>query len=275
MFNLIVSGRVDNDRRGFIMAGRVFGYTTDEVKNQFVNGADIDFQSVMKFPTLLMDEGTGDEVARIGWLSRVNRKGSDYQLDYAIDPDLPKLTNADIADLQSELDMHDWELGTNHWAIKDVDLFEVLFRQSNRKPSVPTVFQLSQKPVNPKLVSFMMPFSEAFTSVYEDVKAFLEADGYQCQRADDMWVHSHIMTDIIELICTSAVIVCDLSGKNPNVFYEAGIAHTLGKEVILITRSHDDVPFDLRPIRYLHYLNNGEGRDTLARDILARVQAVA
>ena len=120
----------------------------------------------------------------------------------------------------------------------------------------------------------MMPFSGPFTSVYQDVKSVLEADGYQCQRADDMWVHAHIMTDIIELICTSAVIVCDLSGKNPNVFYEAGIAHTLGKEVVLITQSPEDVPFDLRPIRYLDYLNNGEGRARLAGDILARVQAV-
>ena len=106
------------------------------------------------------------------------------------------------------------------------------------------------------------------------MKATLEADGYQCQRADDMWVHDHIMTDIIELICTSAVVVCDLSGKNPNVFYEAGIAHTLGKEVILITQSHEDVPFDLRPIRYLNYLNNGEGRLKLASEILARVQSL-
>ena len=62
---------------------------------------------------------------------------------------------------------------------------------------------------------------------------------------------------------------------NTNVFYEAGIAHTLGKnEVILITQSHDDVPFDLRRLRYLHYLNNNEGRAKLAEDILERVQAI-
>lgn len=111
----------------------------------------------------------------------------------------------------------------------------------------PDIFQLSEKRVNPKLISFMMPFSGPFTAVYNDVKAALEEAGYQCQRADDMWVHAHIMTDIIEMICTSAVIVCDLSTKNPNVFYEAGVAHMLGKEVILISQSHDDVPFDLKP----------------------------
>lgn len=274
MFNLIVSGRVEDNRRGFIMADRVFGYTTDEVENQFVNGEVIDFHAVLKLPTLLMEEGRSDEVVRIAWLSRVTRKGSDYQLDYTIDPDLPKLTNADIDALKSELDMHDWELGTNHWAIKDVDLFEVLFRGSTKKRFAPTVFQLSEKPVNPKMVSFMMPFSGPFKSVYQDIKTLLEANGYLCQRADDMWVHDHIMSEIIELICTSAVVICDLSGKNPNVFYEAGIAHTIGKDVILITQAQEDVPFDLRPIRYLDYLNNEQGRAKLAKDILARVQAV-
>jgi len=274
MFNLIVSGRVDNDRRGYITAGRIFNYTSEEVKNQFKKGDEIDFHSIVKFPALLMEEGRTDEIARIAWLSRVIRNGTDYQLDYTIDPYLPKFTNAEIKELQSELDMHDWEFGTNHWAIKDVDLFEILYRKSTERRTQPTVFQWSERPVAPKLVSFMMPFSGSFASVYQDVKTALEAEGYHCKRADDMWLHPHIMTDIIELICTSAVIVCDLSNKNPNVFYEAGIAHSLGKEVILITQSHDDVPFDLRSIRYLHYLNNGEGRAQLAANVVERVQAV-
>ena len=82
------------------------------------------------------------------------------------------------------------------------------------------------------------------------------------------------MQDIVELICTSQVVVCDLSGKNPNVFYEAGIAHTLGKEVILITQSIDDVPFDLKPLRCIEYLNNCEGLKKLARDVVERINTI-
>lgn len=274
MFNLIVSGGLENNRRGSIMGGRVFEYTPDKLEEQFKPNGILDISGVMALPTLFMEEGIGAEIARIGWLTRIERKGTDYQLHYSIDSDIPLMTNSEIYELASDLHMDDFEFHRNHWAIKDVDLFYVLHRKKLGKRDTPTVFQLSDKPVNPKLVSFMMPFSGAFTSVYQDVKAVLEADGYQCQRADDMWVHAHIMSDIIELLCTSAVIVCDLSGKNPNVFYEAGIAHALGKEVVLIAQSHDDVPFDLRPIRYLHYLNNGEGIAKLAKEIHARVQAV-
>ena len=71
------------------------------------------------------------------------------------------------------------------------------------------------------------------------------------------------------------MIICDLSGKNANVFYETGIAHTLGKEVILITQHDGDVPFDLRSLRYISYLNNGEGRKDLASKIVARLRTVA
>ncbi|AZL60665.1 hypothetical protein EI545_18665 [Tabrizicola piscis] len=274
MFNLIVSGRVNDDRRGFIFAERVFGYTSKDLESQFTKGDLIDFDSLMRFPALLMEEGRSNEIARIAWISRVTRKGADFQIDYTIDSDLPKLTNADIEEMQTELDMHDWEFGTNHWAVKDVDLFEILLKRAKLDQPKPSVFQLSAKPIDPKLISFMMPFDGSFNSVYQGIKAVLEADGFTCRRADDMWVHAHVMTDIIELICTSVVVICDLSRKNPNVFYEAGIAHTLGKQVILISQSHDDVPFDLRPIRYLSYLNNGEGIQKLAEEVMARVRSI-
>ncbi|AEK58452.1 conserved hypothetical protein [Acidithiobacillus caldus SM-1] len=58
------------------------------------------------------------------------------------------------------------------------------------------------------------------------------------------------------------------------MFYEAGIAHALGKEVILIAQSQDDVPFDLRHIRYVKYLNNAQGLSVLSDAIASRIQTV-
>ena len=274
MFNLIVSASVSHDRRGSILAGRVLQYTDDLVAARFEPSGELDIDAVMGLPTLLMEEGHSNEVVRIAWLTRVVRNGRNYDLNYTVDPDLPKLTNADIYALSSELDMNEWEFGTNHWAIKDVDLFQVLLSHQVGQAPKPSIFQLSEKPVNPKLISLMMPFSASFGLVHSTVKTAIEDEDYECLRADDFWLHAHIMQDIIELICTSKVVICDLSGKNANVFYEAGIAHTLGKEVILITQSHDDVPFDLRPLRYIHYLNNQQGCDKLAADIVARLQTL-
>ena len=55
---------------------------------------------------------------------------------------------------------------------------------------------------------------------------------------------------------------------------ERGIAHSLGKDVILITQSADDVPFDLRHLRYIQYLNNGEGLRQLSEKVKARLEAL-
>jgi hypothetical protein len=275
VFNLIVTGGLENDRRGTITSDRVFEYTPDHIAERLQPGGQLDATAVLAFPTILMNEGTTNEVVRIGSLSRVELRGREYRLEFFTDPEIPRMTNADIFGLAHELNMHEFEFSRNHWAVKDVDLFQVLYRSRQSQQPRPTVFRLSSNPVNPRLISLMMPFAANFTRVYDTLKTAITAEGYTCTRADDIWVHDHIMQDIIELICTSKVVICDLSGKNPNVFYEAGIAHTLGKEVILITQSMEDVPFDLRALRCIQYLNNQEGCDRLAQQVLARLRTVA
>lgn len=275
MFNLIVSGSLENERRGSILANRVFEHTDDHLVSAFMPGGRLNISGVMSLPTIFMTEGRGDEIAHIGWLSRIDSRGGDYLLQYSYDPDIPPLTNADVYAMGGELELDEWEFSRNHWAIKDVDLFQVLYRRRVGQRISPKVFQISNNPVRPRLVTVMMPFAAEFSEIYSDIKTGLEGEGYECKRADDFWLHAHIMHDIIELICTSQVVICDLTGKNPNVFYEAGIAHTLGREVILITQHMDDVPFDLRALRCITYLKNREGRSRLIADILGRLETVA
>jgi len=62
--------------------------------------------------------------------------------------------------------------------------------------------------------------------------------------------------------------------KNANVFYELGVAHALGKEVILIAQHESDVPFDIVHHRYIVYHNNAEGLEKLSGIIAARVNTL-
>lgn len=139
----------------------------------------------------------------------------------------------------------------------------------------PTVFAVPDAVPDPTLVSVMMPFGPAFAGVHGAIKAACTGAGLQCQRVDDIWEHSTIIQDVFSLIFRSHIVVCDFSGKNPNVFYEAGIAHTLGKHVVPITQSADDVPFDLQQHRYVRYLNNGEGLTKLRDQLEARLRRLA
>jgi hypothetical protein len=70
-------------------------------------------------------------------------------------------------------------------------------------------------------------------------------------------------------------VIADLSSRNSNVFYETGIAHTLGREVIQIAQSMGDIPFDLRAIRSISYLNNGEGLERLKAQVIDRLNYLA
>ncbi|WP_157973672.1 hypothetical protein [Tropicimonas sp. IMCC34043] len=275
MFNLIVSSSLEGEKRGTIPISRVFEHTDDKVANDFMPSGVLDILAVMAMPTVFMGEGKKDQIALVGRISKVEVRGSDYRFQYTIDPSIPRLTNADIVALADELNIDEWEFSRNHWAIKDADLFYTLYRRGFDSRPTQDVLNMSTKPTNPKLVSMMMPFSETFSRAYQEIKRSLTAEGYECHRADDFWNNNRIMDDVTELLCTSNIVICDLTGKNPNVFYEAGIAHALGKKVILITQSKDDVPFDLGQIRFIPYHDNNEGLCKLAGDVLQRVQTIA
>lgn len=102
----------------------------------------------------------------------------------------------------------------------------------------------------------LMPFTETsdVQSVYRDhVAPVVERCGLRCERADDIYDISGVMQSVWEGINRARMIVADLTERNPNVFYELGIAHTLGKAVIMITQSMEFIPFDLRHLRCIVY----------------------
>lgn len=139
----------------------------------------------------------------------------------------------------------------------------------------PSVFKVPDAIVNKQLVSVMMPFDSSMNDVHAAVKAAARAANLECQRVDDIWEDSTVIQDVFSLIFRSFIVVCDFSRRNANVFYEAGIAHTLGKHVVPITQSADDIPFDLRHHRHLVYLNNAEGRVALQEGLTKRLQQLA
>lgn len=103
----------------------------------------------------------------------------------------------------------------------------------------------------------IMPFSGWFNSYYVEIycPAIREA-GLIPIRADDLYRPSNIVDDIWESTRNAKVILADLTGKNPNVFYELGLAHALTKPAILITQEMEDIPFDLRSLRIIEYDRN-------------------
>ena len=100
----------------------------------------------------------------------------------------------------------------------------------------------------------IMPFEKNLDEVYHRlIKPTVEKKGYEVKRSDEIYGNQPIIEDITTEIRTANVLIADVTGKNPNVNYELGYAHALGKEVIIITRDINDIPFDYRYRRAIIY----------------------
>lgn len=100
----------------------------------------------------------------------------------------------------------------------------------------------------------LMPFKEPFNAYFSKIiLPAIEDCGLYAVRGDSLFRPSTIMDDVWGGIRASKVLIAELTERNPNVFYELGLAHALSKPVILISQSMDDVPFDLRSIRVILY----------------------
>lgn len=103
-------------------------------------------------------------------------------------------------------------------------------------------------------VFVLMPFDRTFADTYQlGIKAACEAAGAYCERVDEQVFTENVLARIINQIAKADIVVADMSDRNPNVFYETGYAHALGKTVILLTRRSEDIPFDLRQYPHIVY----------------------
>ncbi len=276
MFNLIVRSGSWNSGRETMPLDRIFEFTDEHISSEFNKDNNLNLDLLMKIPCLFMQEGIQGELAFVGQINRTRIAGKEVSFEYTIDSDVPPLQNRIIYANRMTLDItSEFEFSRNHWAIKDVDLYRFLLRNVRPRRQQPAVFQIPEhENIEPSLASAMMPFDASFGPVYDSIRQAAENVGLRCRRADDIWEHPAIIQDVVSLIDRSRIVVCDCSGRNPNVFYEAGIAHTLGREVIIITQNAHDIPFDLRHLRYIQYLDNAEGRANLISALQGRMRTI-
>jgi hypothetical protein len=117
----------------------------------------------------------------------------------------------------------------------------------------------------------MMPFGEWFDLYYKEIftSAIKEA-GMEPLRADELFSTGTVIEQIWEQIQKSKILLADLTGKNPNVFYELGLAHAAQKPVVFTSASLEDVPFDLRHLRVIVYdIRNPSWGEKLKTDLTA------
>lgn len=151
-------------------------------------------------------------------------------------------------------------------------------RAGNRRKIIfaPIAFEVPEESINEKSVAVIFPFE--LTTTYSCIKEVCDSLGLQSIKANDLPNSDAFMQNIFKMIYTCRVAICDFTkdskNANGNVLYETGIAHTLGKDIIAITQSMDDVPTDLKHINMIIYENTEDGYHKLKSDLKTRLENI-
>ena len=111
--------------------------------------------------------------------------------------------------------------------------------------------------VEERFVTCLMPFNKQYDKTYETIQSACLSSGCNCHRSDEEYIPGSILKYTMELILKSQLIIAVLDGRNANVFYEVGIAHSIGKTVILISKADKfkNTAFDVKGSRFVLYQN--------------------
>ncbi len=132
---------------------------------------------------------------------------------------------------------------------------------------------LSSIEVEMRSVAVLMPFNNKFDKTYAVIKEACVSVGYSCHRSDEELLKSNTLLRkyIVEMILKASVIIAVLDGRNANVYYEIGIAHAMGKLVLLVANVNktSDVPVDFKANRLILYNNPKELKERIQNTLKA------
>jgi hypothetical protein len=107
------------------------------------------------------------------------------------------------------------------------------------------------------------------------VKKVLEPIGYVVERADDIDDLGQITHQIIERLLDDDLVVADLTGLNPNVFYELAVRHAARKPVVTLMTHGQTIPFDLKDVRTVFYdLHDPDKLEAAQHELRLKVEAI-
>ena len=157
------------------------------------------------------------------------------------------------------------------------------FERKNNMMIIDPKFKARNMVVNKNKIFYILPFKkeplDAMAAIVDkvgnDVSIIKSEDMFEPNRGND------IVENIWQDICTSAFAIADLSYKNPNVFYELGICHTIGKKVITVCNREsfkkdygEHLPADISS-EYTEFYDNGyQGNSELANRVSSKVRAL-
>lgn len=252
---------------GCFLRSRLFEHTDDNLVDQYKD----DLAGLAELPALIVAEAIPNGFTRTpAFFSRIdNVREVSGEIRFEFQHLYGCISSEEIFGWKG-LRFNRREHSRNHWAIKEGNLVESIlgYVEHKSKKSSPKFFSVTEWPL-PSLghVAVMMPFRTDFDAVHETIKAACGDLNLETRRVDEIYAPAKIVDDVFSTIVQSRLVVSDLTGRNPNVLYETGLAHALDRDVVTIVQDDEDVPFDLNHIRFIKYLPNTEGLKRLRMNL--------
>lgn len=124
--------------------------------------------------------------------------------------------------------------------------------------------------VQKNLVFVLTPFNPTFIKTFETIKRTCDRMGLTCIRGDEEFIRGEILPNILKQMAQARLVIANIDGRNPNVFYELGIAHAMDKPVLMIASSIENLTFDLQSRQILLFKGQDDLQQKL-RDSLTRL----
>lgn len=153
--------------------------------------------------------------------------------------DVNHLILESITKLDKKLDINERSINKNRF-LESAGINEPLKKERNRN-----VFVLT-------------PFHPRYEKTYDLISNVCNKVGLKCSRGDEQFIRGGVLSHILKELTSASIVIANIDGRNPNVYYELGIAHALDKDVILISSSVEEVPFDLKSQRLIVWKHPSE-----------------
>ncbi|MGD0627501.1 MAG: hypothetical protein ABSB32_22720 [Thermodesulfobacteriota bacterium] len=145
------------------------------------------------------------------------------------------------------------------WCMSKSNIFISNYKVSTERPKAFVVMQFSE------------PYNELYQEVIHRICDEFKIDA---KRADEVYGPGVIIADIVKQIVESKLIIAEITPANPNVYYEIGYAHALGKPTILIAEKATELPFDVSPFRVLFYENTIAGKKRIEDGLRRHLESI-
>ena len=224
----------------------------------------IDSPVFMAIPSLARARLTEEEKARMYTLEQENQA---LKLKVSIVEQTNVSLQESINAITQSVDKMMTKLDSNQRQITEDEIVKAL-RDKDQIVIKPKFFKMPTVEIDKKKVFIAIPFAEKFFSLYERaIKPTAKDFGLFCHTTNDIVFADSIIDTVFQSIISSGLIIADVTTRNSNVLYEIGIATTLGKELVLLTQNTDDLPFDIRHLRYVLYEDNPVGIKKLQEEL--------